>query len=127
MAAHALADGVVGHPEGRPGVTLLHSLPAQLAEALCSAPIGTHIVSFTHNVRFSVKGLTFHTHCWRKLTLPYLAEVQQIPTSPNCPNIEQTCLNLLKRLTNAPYVQPCIIHDVACTLKRKDKPFLMQR
>ena len=94
---------------------------------ICSAPIGTHIVSFTHNVRFSVKGLTFHTHCWRKLTLPYLAEVQQIPTSPNCPNIEQTCLNLLKRLTNAPYVQPCIIHDVACTLKRKDKPFLMQR
>ena len=69
----------------------------------------------------------FHTHCWRKLTLPYLAEVQQIPTSPNCPNIEQTCLNLLKHLTNAPHVQPFIIHDVACTLKRKDKPFLMQR
>ena len=88
-----------------------------------SAPI----VSFTHNVRFSVKGLTFHTHCWRKLTLPYLAEVQQILTGRNCPNIEQNCQNLLKCLTNAPYVQPCIIHDVACTLKRKDKPFLIQR
>ena len=96
-------------------------------QVLFSAPIGTHIVSFTHNVRFSVKGLTFHTHCWRKLTLPYLAEVQQIPTSPNCQNIEQTCLNLLKHLTNAPYVQPFIIHDFACTLKRKDKHFLMQR
>ena len=96
-------------------------------KAMSSAPSGTHIVSFTHNVRFSVKGLAFHTHCWRKLTLPYLAEVQQIPTSPNCPNIEQTCLNLLKRLTNAPYVQPFIIHDVACTLKRKENPFLMQR
>ena len=75
---------------------------------ICSAPIGTPIVSFTHNVRFSVKGLTFHTHCWRKLTLPYLAEIQQRPTSPNCPNIEQTCLNLLKRSTNAPpSEQPC--------------------
>ena len=73
-------------------------------EDMHSAPIGTHIVSFTHNERFSVKGLTFHTHCWRKLTLPYLGEVQQIPTSPNCQNIEQTCLNLLKHLTNAPYV-----------------------
>ena len=59
--------------------------------ALVSAPIGTHIVSFTHNVRFSVIGLTFHTHCWRKLALPYMAEVQQIVTSPNCLNIEQTC------------------------------------
>ena len=37
---------------------------------------------------------------------------------------KKTCLNLLKRLTNAPYVQPCIIHDVACILNRKDKPFL---
>ena len=88
---------------------------------------GTNIVSFTHNVRFSVKGLTLHTHCWRKLTLPYLAEVQQIPTSQNCPNIEQTCLNLLKRLTNAPYVQLCMIYDVAYTLKRTDKHLPMQR
>ena len=92
-----------------------------------SAPIGTRIVSFTHNVRFSVKGLTFHTHCWRKLALSYLAEVQQIPTSSNCPKIEQICLNLLKRLTNAPYGKPCIIHDVACALQRKDKPFLLRR
>ena len=94
---------------------------------LRSAPIGTRIVSFTHNVRFSVTGLTFHTHCWIKLALPSLAEVQQIPTSPICPNIEQTCLNLQKRLTNALYVQPCTIHDVACILKRKDQPFLMQQ
>ena len=68
----------------------------------------THIASFSHNVRFSVKGLAFHTHCWRKLTLPYLAEVQQIPTSQNCPNIEHTCLNLLKCLTNAPYGLKCL-------------------
>ena len=60
----------------------------------------------------------------KKLALPYLAEVQHIPTSPNCPNIEQTCQNLLKHMINASNVQPYTIHNVACTLKRKDKPFL---
>ena len=69
-----------------------------------TAVSGTHIVSFTHNVRFSVKGLAFHTHCWRKLALPYLAIVQQSPTSPNRPNIDQTCLNCLKCPTNTPCV-----------------------
>ena len=63
-----------------------------------------HIVSFTHNVKFSVKGLSFHTHCWRKLALPYLVIVQQSPTSPNRPDIDQTWLNCLKRPTNTPYV-----------------------
>ena len=74
--------------------------PSLAGDCRHSAPIGTHIVSFTHNVRFSVKGLTFHTHCWRKLTLPYLVIVQHSPSSPNYPNIDQTCQNCLKRPTN---------------------------
>ena len=34
VAAHALADSVVGHPESRPGVPLLHRLPAHLGEVV---------------------------------------------------------------------------------------------
>ena len=37
--------------------------------------LASRAVLHTHIVRFSEKGLTFHTLCWRKLTLSYLAGV----------------------------------------------------
>ena len=99
------------HPRGEGAQEALRGKrPPQVRKQFCSALIVTRIVSCTRNIRFSVKGLSFHTHCWRKLSLPYL------PTSPNCPNIEKTCLNFLKHLINASNVQPYIIHNIACTL-----------